>query len=171
MFYVKFSLLLVTLFFLSCSSPRPAEPFAKDAVFIEYSSSHKLNVYTNEPHVIPLVVYQLSGINSFNTLKKDKAGIIKLLEAKKFDASVMSVSKHFISPAKDGIILLDRASKTRWIALVVGYYDMQVSQSTLEYTIPEYNGWKFLESEEKQKFLKIQLYFNRSSIEKRYDNE
>ena len=171
MFYIKFFLFLATLFFLSCSNPTPAEPFSKGAIFIEYSSSRKLNMYTNEPHVIPLIVYQLSGINSFNALKKDKAGIIKLLEAKKFDASVMSVSKHFISPDKVGTILLDRASKTKWVALVAGYYDMQVSQSTLVYKVPEYNPWKFLKSEKKQKLLNIQLYFNRSSIEKRYDNE
>ena len=168
MFYFKFFLSLLPLFFLSCSSKTP-QPFARKAILINYSSSYQLNVYNNQAHVIPLVVYQLKDINSFNTLKKDKAGIIKLLQATKFDESVMSVNKYFISPDKSRSILLDRAAGTKWVGLVAGYYDMQVSQSTVEYKVPDYTAWKFLESEDEQKFLKIELFFNNTSIEQRYD--
>ena len=168
MFYPRsILLLLLTLLFSACSSPKPDEKFAKYAILIEYESSPELNVYNNQSHVIPLVVYQLNDINSFNALSKDKAGIVKLLQGSKFDKSVMGVSKHFISPDKGTILLLDRAANTSWVALVAGYYDMQVPQSTLVYKVPEYNSWDIFASEEDQTTLKVEVYFNRSSIEKR----
>jgi len=162
------------LLFVGCSSsPKPIdgsdEQFSQKAISIKYSSSKELNMYNNEPHVIALVVYALNNINNFNTLKKDKAGIIKLLEARKFDKSVMSVNKFFISPNETKELLLDRATGTVWIAVVAGYYDMQPSQSTLQYKIPDYNAWKFYESKKKQKFLTIKLYFDKSFIEQRQE--
>jgi len=173
MFFSKSILFLLPFFFLiSCSStPKPIdgsdEKFAKEAIFIKYTSSDALNVYDNQPHVIPLVVYQLNNINSFESLDKSKEGVIKLLEAKKFDSSVMSVIKYYVSPNETQELFLNRATKTVWVAMVVGYYDMQPLQSTLKYKIPPYNNLKFWKSEAKQKFLPINVYFDKSSIQQR----
>ncbi len=175
MFYLRYILLFTPfLFLVACSStPQPVdgsdEKFAQQAISIKYTSSDKLNSYDNQPHVIPLVVYQLNDINSFDSLSKDSDGIIKLLQAKKFDKSVMSVTKYYISPNQTKELLLDRATKTAWIALVAGYYDMQPSQSTLKYQTPSYNNLKFWDGEESQKFLKIKVYFDKSSIEQRQE--
>jgi len=173
MFHLRYLYFLIPFFFLSaCSSvPKPIdgsdEKFAQKAISIKYISSDQLNIYDNQSHVTPLVVYQLNDINSFNGLKEDKSGIIKLLQAKKFDKSVMSVSKYYISPNETKELLLDRATKTVWIALVAGYYDMQPLQSTLIYKIPPYNKWKFWNNKSSQKFLKIKVYIDKSSIEQR----
>jgi type VI secretion system VasD/TssJ family lipoprotein len=172
MFYKYVISFFFILAFISCSSsPQPEdgsnEQFAKKAILIEYSSSKDLNMYDNETHVIPLVVYQLNDRNSFDSLKKDKNGILKLLQAKKFDKSVMSVDKYYISPNETKKLFLNRASKTVWVAFVAGYYNMQVSQSTLIYKIPSYSSWKFWSSKSSQKFLKVKLFFNKSSIEQR----
>ncbi|MEA1917684.1 MAG: type VI secretion lipoprotein TssJ [Campylobacterota bacterium] len=163
--------LLPTLFLISCGSkPAPIdgsnEKFALNAISINYTSSKKLNMYENQSHVIPLVVYQLNNINSFNDLKKDNAGVIKLLEAKKFDKSVMSVDKFYISPNETKQIPINRATSTVWVALVAGFYDMSPEQSTLEYQIPDTSMLKFWESDESQKFLPIDVYFENSSIQK-----
>jgi len=168
--YIKYLVLASVLFFVSCSSHKPVdgsnEVFAQNAISISYSSSKKLNPYDGESHVIPLVVYQLNNINSFNDLKKDKQGIIKLLEGKKFDKSVMSVSKFFVAPNKTKTLDLDRATRTTWVCLVAGYFDMQPSQSTLQAKIPAYNSWNIFKSKENQKILKLKIYFNKSSIER-----
>jgi len=155
------------LMFAACSATKPNTSFERYAITIDYASSDALNVYNGQPHVIPLVVYQLSDINSFNTLKKDRPGIIKLLEAQKFDKSVLSVTKHFVSPGRHFDFLIDRAAGTKWVALVAGYYDMQPAQSTLVYPVPEYNPWDIFESKEEQTRLYIRVYFERSSMEKR----
>jgi type VI secretion system VasD/TssJ family lipoprotein len=168
---------IVMIFFIGCSSsssdPKPAvsgdEAFSNKAISIDYISSEKLNMYDTQPHVIPLVVYQLDSINSFDSLKKDKDGIIKLLAAKKFDKSVMSVNKYFISPNEAKQLLLNRAEKTAWVALVAGYYDMDPSQSTLRHKIPEYSSLKFWKSESKQKFLSIKVFLDKSSIKQRQE--
>jgi len=74
LFYLKYiSYLIVLLSFIACSStPKPVdgtdEAFQKDAIYLKYSSSYELNSYDNQPHVIPLVIYQLSDINSFDGL-------------------------------------------------------------------------------------------------------
>ena len=173
MYYIKFVFYVsLVLFMVGCSSkPKLVnsadEKFSQKAISIKYSSSEKLNMYDNQSHVIPLVVYQLNDINHFNSLIKDKDGIIKLLAAKKFDQSVMSVNKFYISSNKTKELLLDRASKTTWIALVAGYYDMEPSQSTLKYQIPPYNEFKFWKSESKQRFLTIKVYFDKSSIQQK----
>jgi len=174
--YVKYcsALVAVVLFLGGCSkTPAPVdgsnEAFSQNAIAIKYESSKSLNMYDGQPHVIPLVVYQVNNINSFNTLKKDQAGIIKLLNAEKFDKSVMSVNKYFIAPDEKKEIFLDRASRTTWVALVAGYYAMQPAKSTLEYKIPDYSYWKFYKSKKKQKFLMIDLYFDTSSMEKRQE--
>ena len=173
MFFFKSIIFVVPFFFfVACSStPKPVdgsdEKFAKQAISIVYKSSDKLNVYDNQSHVIPLVVYQLNDINSFESLDKNREGIIKLLEAKKFDSSVMSVTKYYVSPNETKELLLNRATKTVWVALVVGYYDMQPLQSTLKYRIPPYNNLKFWKNEAKQKFLPINIYFDKSSIQQR----
>ncbi len=159
------------IFLVGCSSPQVAlngEPFQQKAISIQYVSNYNLNYYDHQSHVIPLVVYQLGNIDSFNSLKQDKSGLLKLLAAKKFDSSVMSVTKYFVAPQKKNEIILDRAEGTVWVALVTGYYDMEPSQVTLSYKIPEYNGWKFWKSESEQKFLNIKVYFDKSSIQKRH---
>jgi len=171
MLYIKYLVFISVLFFASCGSPKPIdgsnEVFAKNAISINYSSAKKLNLYNNESHVIPLVVYQLNNINSFNDLKKDKQGIVKLLGAKKFDKSVMSVGKFFISPDETKTLSLDRATRTTWVCLVAGYFDMQPSQSTLQVQIPAYNSWNIFKSKETQKMLQLKIYFDKSSIEQR----
>lgn len=155
------------MFLVACSSSPtpPQEKFAKQAISITYVSSQKLNSYNNQAHTIPLVVYQLNDIDSFDGLKKDKDGIIKLLKAEKYDKSVMSVEKYYVSPNETKELLLDRAEKTAWVAIVAGYYDMQASQSTLQYQTPPYNALKLWSSEASQKFLTIKLYLDKSSIE------
>jgi len=169
MLYIKYLVLASVLFFISCSSHKPIdgsnEVFAKNAISISYSSSKKLNLYNGESHVIPLVVYQLNNINSFNGLKKDKQGIVKLLGAKKFDKSVMSVSKFFIAPNETKTLYLDRATRAAWVCLVAGYYNMQPSQSTLQAQTPAYNAWNIFKSKENQKMLKLKIHFDKSSIE------
>jgi len=174
--YVKYCSILAAMALLmsGCSkTPAPVdgsnEAFSQKAIAIKYESAKLLNMHDGQPHVIPLVVYQVNNINSFNMLKKDQAGIIKLLNAQKFDKSVMSVSKYFIAPNETKEIFLDRASRTTWVALVAGYYEMQPEKSTLEYKIPDYTAWKFYESKEKQKFLMIDLYFDTSSMEQRQE--
>ncbi len=173
MLYFRYLFSSLSFFFLvACSStPQPVdgsdEKFAQKAISIEYTSSKKLNAYDNQPHAIPLVVYQLNDRNAFDALAKDSAGIIKLLEAKPFDASVMSVTKYYVSPNETRELLLNRSTKTAWIAIVVGYYEMQPSQSTIIYQTPPYNSLKFWNSKESQQFLEIDIYLDKSSIEKR----
>ncbi|NOQ30559.1 MAG: type VI secretion system lipoprotein TssJ [Helicobacteraceae bacterium] len=163
--------LLSTLFLIGCGAkPEPVdgsnEKFALNAISINYTSNKKLNMYENQSHVVPLVVYQLNNINSFNNLKKDNAGIIKLLEGKQFDKSVMNVDKFYISPNETKQLPINRATSTVWVALVAGFYDMNAAQSTLEYQIPDTSMLKFWQSDESQKFLPIDVYFENSSIQK-----
>ncbi|EDZ61143.1 hypothetical protein SMGD1_2390 [Sulfurimonas gotlandica GD1] len=116
------------IFLIGCGSNPKATDSATSSSYddsspkgisISYDSSKKLNEYDNQPHVIPLVVYQLNNINSFEGLKKDKAGIIKLLSASKFDESVMSVNKYFISPNETKELLLERADYMGWFVTMM----------------------------------------------------
>jgi type VI secretion system VasD/TssJ family lipoprotein len=175
--YFKFLILiLISIIFYGCSSHvQPTDGanqrFAKNAIAIDYNAAKNLNMQDGQSHTIALIVYQLNNINSFNNLAKSKDGVLKLLSAKKFDSSVMSVNKIFVAPKQANRVFLNRAEKTVWVAIVAGYYNFLPSQVTQKYKILPYNQYKFWKSKFDQKFLHIKIYLEKSSIQKGNNNE
>ena len=161
----------VIVLFFGCSAKQTDGTFAQKAIFIKYNSTNQLNMFDAQSHVIPLVVYQLNDINAFESLAKDKAGIVKLLSAQKFDDSVTSVDKFFVAPNSKKTLSLNRAAKTSWVVLVAGYYDMVPSQSTLRFQIANetkhFNSMKFWDGKMVQDPLTMSVYFDESSIQKK----
>lgn len=177
MSYFKFLfLILASIFFYGCSSHvQPVdganEKFAKNAIVIDYNATKNLNMQDGQSHTTVLIVYQLNNINAFNNLIQSKNGVLKLLSAKKFAPSVMSIDKIFVAPGKSNKVFLNRAEKTVWVAVVAGYYNFIPSQVTLAYKIMSYDKYKFWKSKFNQKFLHIKIYLEKSSMQKVSNNE
>lgn len=127
--------LLIPLFFSGCGAkqvPPPQLVFAKDAITIKYQADKQLNSFDDKSHSLLIVVYQLSDVNVFNSYAGYREGLLKILDATSFDASVTAFHKEYIEPGSKGTLKLDRAEKTKHIGIVAGFYDLIPSKcSTL----------------------------------------
>jgi len=114
----------------------PARGFAAGGIRIIYSSAENLNFYESGPHTVTFVVYQMEGAGKFNDLAKSEDGLLQLLQAERFDASVVGVDQYFIEPGEQKTLVIDRAEKAKWIGIVAGYYYMSPGKVTRVYEIP-----------------------------------
>jgi type VI secretion system VasD/TssJ family lipoprotein len=114
----------------------PARVFWPKGIQIQYTSAVNLNLYENRAHTILLVVYQLNGLNAYNSFIKTPDGLSRLMQADRFDASVVGVDQFFVEPNEKKTLFLDRAENVQYIAVVAGYYDMQPGQVNRLFEIP-----------------------------------
>ncbi|HUT55354.1 MAG TPA: type VI secretion system lipoprotein TssJ [bacterium] len=99
-------------------------PFESKGIRLSYKADPNLNMYNEQSHTLAVCVYQLIDPNAFNALKIDQAGVVKLLECKRFDESVASSEKLIIHPGDEETVAFDRAEDARFFALVGGYYNL-----------------------------------------------
>jgi type VI secretion system VasD/TssJ family lipoprotein len=146
-----------------------ARPLAPKAISLQYKADNTLNFYEERSHTLLLVIYQLNAVNAFNDLAKGIEGLAKLLQAERFDASVMDVSRIFVEPGETKQMDLDRAENARWVAVVAGYYDLVPGQVTRVYEIPviiEKTGtYGFRKTEARMSRLALSFYLGPSSLQ------
>lgn len=148
----------------------PSRGFWPQGIHIQYTSSPDLNLYESSAHTILVVVYQLSSLNMYNSLAKTTDGLIKLMQAERFDASVVGVDQFFVEPDEKKILTLDRAENAQHVAIVCGYYDMQPGQVNRVFEIPvivEMKGvYGFRSPVSSIGLLNIPLFMGPNSIQK-----
>ncbi len=101
----------------------PEWKFEKEAIRVRIQADHRLNLYNRKAHTLYVCFYQLSELNAFDQLTQDTPGIRKLLEGKQFDASVAAVSSKVIHAGEKMTIILNRAARAEYFAIVTGYFD------------------------------------------------
>ncbi len=134
---------LTALFFTSCGGsppdPKLTNPqwtFAPHSIKLRYRADDKLNEYDGVGHSTLLCIYQLSDPNGFVTLSKTSDGLLKLLECKNFDATVVWQQRVFVQPGEDRVTYLDRAEKATFIGIAAGYNQLVPEQSTRVFEFP-----------------------------------
>lgn len=110
--------------------------FDPQGIRIQYTADKLLNVFENEPHTLILAVYQLDNINVFNDLIKNRDGLEKLLQIQRFDASAVGMDKIIVQPGQEKTVVLNRVENAKWIGIVAGYYNLEISQVTRLFNIP-----------------------------------
>jgi predicted component of type VI protein secretion system len=120
-------LAIFILFFLvtGCTAKviKPEWKFEKEAIRVHVKADHKLNLFNRKAHTLYVCFYQLSELNAFDQLTQDIPGLRKLLECKLFDDSVASVNSKVIHAGENITIILDRAERAEYFAIVTGYFD------------------------------------------------
>jgi len=132
-------LALALLSLVGCGKKTPPQPtwsFEPNAIRIDYTSDPMLNAFDGRAHTLLLVIYQLTDVNAWNDLAKGEPGLRKLLQAQKFDQSVVSLDKYIIQPSEDKAITLYRSENAQWVALVAGYYQLFPGKSNMTFNIP-----------------------------------
>jgi type VI secretion system VasD/TssJ family lipoprotein len=104
--------------------PAPALAYVPQGLLLTIRAEPDLNVQDDQPHALLVVLYQLNGVNAFNQLAKDPAGLQTLLKGGHFDASVASVDRLFLQPGQELAQPLDRAQQVQWLGVAAGYYGL-----------------------------------------------
>lgn len=129
---------------LSCCGGSPPDPklstpqwtYEPGGVKLRYKADMMLNQYDDEGHTVALCVYQLSQPNAFNNLVKTEQGLLKLLECKSFDASVVYFENIFVEPGQDQVDFLDRAEGATYLGVAAGYNQLNPRQATRLFKFP-----------------------------------
>ena len=147
-------LIFVLLLIVSCGGkepkPEPEWVYKPQSVEISYHADVMLNEFKGSSHALQVVIYQFDNVNKFVELSDYKDGLIKLLKAQNFDASVQAVKKIFIDPGESNKLVFDRAEKSRWVGVVAGYFDLVPGRATCFFEIPhkiEKQGMIFFKKE------------------------
>ncbi len=114
----------------------PQWTYAPGAVKLRYRSDKRLNEYDGRAHTVAMCVYQLSKPNAFNTLSKTKKGLLKLLQCKSFDPSVVYYEIVYAQPGEDRLDFLDRAEDAKYMGVAAGYNLLEPRQSTRLFQYP-----------------------------------
>ena len=116
------------------SKKAAAEAFKKDDIILLVKADPQLNRFQNNAHTLLLCIYQLKDPNGFNQLIEEEGGIAKLMECRRFDASVANAKRLIIQPGQELNDVRDRAQGARFIGLVSGYYGM--GKEKLSHLVP-----------------------------------
>lgn len=123
---------------------KPEFLYQKDGIELSILSDPKLNLYENEPHTLRLCVYQLDSPRAFNQLsgEDDERGLMKLLECRLFDRSVVNGEDIIVYPGKDQTVTLDRMDDTEYLGIVAGYQSLDKRRISRRVEVPVFTGKK-----------------------------
>ncbi len=116
--------------------PQPQWIFAAKAIEIRFKASSGLNWYDGESHATVIAVYQMTDPNAFKTFLVSRDKLTEIMEPHRFDPSVTAFDEIFLQPGEERIVHIDRAEKSRFVAVVAGYYNTDPDQSTRLFEIP-----------------------------------
>lgn len=99
-----------------------AEIFRKDDITLVIRADQQLNRFQNNAHALFLCIYQLKDPNGFNQLTEEEGGMAKMLECRRFDATVANAKRQVVQPGQELREIRDRAQGARFIGIAAGYY-------------------------------------------------
>lgn len=139
---IKVALAFAALFLLSsCGSSKPnlrppEAPYLKGEVNFHLRGDNQLNVYQRIPHALIVCAYQLKDANAFHQTLEDKDGLAKLLECRRFDASVNYAKRLIVQPGQDVYEAMEKIEGTRMLGMVAGYYHFDKKKAVKIITLP-----------------------------------
>ncbi|MFH1984860.1 MAG: type VI secretion system lipoprotein TssJ [Pseudomonadota bacterium] len=116
--------------------PAPSYGYGEKGISFQLAADKQLNAYDGAAHSLLVVVYQVTDINPFKKLAQSEDGLRTLLEVKSADPSFVASQKFFIEPGESQSLVLDRAEKATWVAVVAGFYRLVPAKATRSFEIP-----------------------------------
>ncbi|MFT0531294.1 type VI secretion system lipoprotein TssJ [Castellaniella hirudinis] len=110
--------------------------YARNAIQIELDSDTDLNDYFSRPHTVVLGVFQVADAKTFTSLLKDADTIKQTLASGTAGKDVLQLDRYVVSPGKHTILTLDRVQDTRYVGLIVGYYNFSADDAVKLFRIP-----------------------------------
>jgi type VI secretion system VasD/TssJ family lipoprotein len=120
----------------SSAAPQVRWTFSAMAIEIRLKGDSKLNVYDGESHSLAVAVYQLSDPNLFGSYCASREKIIEIMNAYRFDPSVLTFEQFYLQPGEERVIRLNRAENSRYVGIVAAYYKSDPDQSARLFEIP-----------------------------------
>ena len=98
------------------------EAYKKDDITLDIKADPVLNRYQNNAHTLFLCIYQLKDPNAFNQMVEEEGGISKLMDCRRFDASVANAKRLVVQPGQELKDSRDRAQGARYVGIAAGYF-------------------------------------------------
>ncbi len=110
--------------------------FEDRAIHIHLESPSDLNAISGRPHSVALGVFQLNDPNTFLGLAETKEGALQLLNTGRIDDTIAQFTRIIIQPGEEKVATLARAQSARYIAIVSGYYGLNIELDVKVFDIP-----------------------------------
>jgi type VI secretion system VasD/TssJ family lipoprotein len=111
-------------------------PYAKNGIMIELATDVDLNFYANRAHTLVLGVLQLDDEKAFPKLLTQPADLIKALSTGKLPAGVLQLDRYVVSPDARLLLEIDRVQDAKFVGVLAGYYQFDVTRSARYFRIP-----------------------------------
>ncbi len=108
----------------------------EDSLTVRVVTPTNLNQIDRYSHGITLGIYQMEDPNSFVREIATQSGMRRLLLAQDLDSSILQYDVRSLQPRTSVRFDLSRAEKTRYIAIIVGYYSLIADRSVRIIQIP-----------------------------------
>lgn len=110
--------------------------FDAQALVFRFTSPEQLNLQDGKPHTLYLRVFQLSDVKVFNDIRRSQSGLRELLTEQDIDSSILSHHELIVEPNESEILKIDRLKETRFVAIVTGYFNLDVAESVRVFEVP-----------------------------------
>jgi type VI secretion system VasD/TssJ family lipoprotein len=111
-------------------------PYAKNAIMLELASDVDLNFYSNRAHTIVLGVLQFGDEKDFPKLLTQPADLIKALTSGNLPGGALQLDRYVVSPGARLLLEIDRVQDAKFVGIVAGYYQFDVTRAARYFRIP-----------------------------------
>lgn len=111
------------------------------AIGLETYSTSALNLYEDQSHNLMICMYQTADLNSINNMISqigagDISAMQKLLSCQKFDDSIVTSKRIFITVKQHKVQYFDREKDVKHVVMVAGYNDNLSTENIIIRDIP-----------------------------------
>lgn len=110
--------------------------YEKEAILIDVVMDPNLNLYGNEAHTLVLGIYQVPDEASFRRLLSDPRMVSSSLTLGLGADSTILLDRYVVSPGKRTTLKINRAQGTKFVGVIAGYYNLDISSSSRIFRIP-----------------------------------
>lgn len=111
-------------------------PYAQNGIMIELASDVDLNFYANRAHTLVLGVLQFDDEKAFPKLLTQPADLMKALTSGNLPTGALQLDRYVVSPDARLLLEIDRVQDAKFVGIVAGYYQFDVTRSARYFRIP-----------------------------------
>lgn len=111
-------------------------PYAEGAIILNVQTSPDLNSFQGIANSCTLLVVQAEKSGTLNKLLSTPVALKSLFSAAGAQDDILKVDRYAAMPGQSTTIHIDRSEKTRYIAIVAGYYPFPQKQHMMLTAIP-----------------------------------
>ncbi|HHL2712514.1 TPA: type VI secretion system lipoprotein TssJ [Yersinia enterocolitica] len=119
-------------------------PFAASAITLNFTAEPQLNMWNDMSNSCTVLIIQTADNPALNKILNDPMQLKSLFNGAGTAEEILQVDRYAVMPGQRNTLHIDRAQKTRNIAVVAGYYPFPGKKHMAHFAIPvaiSNHGW------------------------------